>query len=130
MVERDGELDTGFTYKRNIRYHSPRYVIDLVKYARDRFGVDFIGFLDENLMTMHQSSGKTWLTEIARLWIEEGLQPQCIRDGVPHDPDRCTRRPLGRHQPRHARHARHPDGASSRRGARTCSTATRASRRG
>jgi radical SAM superfamily enzyme YgiQ (UPF0313 family) len=89
MVERDGELDTGFTYKRNIRYHSPRYVIDLVKYARDRFGADFISFLDENLMTMHQSSGKTWLTEIARLWIKEGLQPQCIREGVPHDPDRC-----------------------------------------
>ena len=22
-----------------------------------------------------------------RLWIEEGLQPQCIREGVPHDPD-------------------------------------------
>jgi radical SAM superfamily enzyme YgiQ (UPF0313 family) len=40
-------------------------------------------------MTMHQSSGKTWLTEIARLWIEEGLQPQCIREGVPHDPERC-----------------------------------------
>jgi anaerobic magnesium-protoporphyrin IX monomethyl ester cyclase len=52
--------------------------------------VDFIGFLDENLMTMHQSSGKTWLTDIARMWIEEGLQPQCIRDGVPHDPDKCS----------------------------------------
>ena len=90
VLERDGELDTGFTYKRNNSgYHSPRYVIDLVKYARDRFGADFISFLDENLMTMHQSSGKTWLTEIARLWIKEGLQPQCIREGVPHDPDRC-----------------------------------------
>ena len=89
IVEQDGERDVSFTYKRNIRYHSPRYVIDLVKYARDRFGADFISFLDENLMTMHQSSGKTWLTEIARLWIAEGLQPQCIREGVPHDPERC-----------------------------------------
>ena len=86
----DGERDVTFTYKRLIRYHSPRYVVDLVKHARRRFGVDFIGFLDENLMTMHQSSGKKWLTEIARLWIEEGLQPQCVRDGVPHDPERCT----------------------------------------
>ena len=84
---------------------APRYVIELVKYARDRFGIDFIGFLDENLMTMHQSSGKTWLTEIARLWIEDGLQPQCIREGVPHDPDRCRGHPFGRHQPRHALHA-------------------------
>jgi radical SAM superfamily enzyme YgiQ (UPF0313 family) len=41
-------------------------------------------------MTMHQFSGKKWLTEIARLWIEEGLQPQCARDGVPHDPEKCS----------------------------------------
>jgi radical SAM superfamily enzyme YgiQ (UPF0313 family) len=83
------DRDVAFTHGRTIRYHSPRYVVDLVKYARKRFGVDFIGFLDENLMTMHQSSGKTWLTDIARLWIEEGLQPSCVREGVPHDPDRC-----------------------------------------
>ena len=89
-VAKDGQPDVRFGYKRTIRYHSPRYVIDLVKYARKTFGIDFVGFLDENLMTMHQSSGKTWLTDIARLWIEEGLQPQCVRDGVPHDPDRCS----------------------------------------
>lgn len=88
--ERNGERDVSFGYKRTIRYHSPRYVVDLVKHARERFGVDFIGFLDENLMTMHQSSGKKWLTEIARLWIEEGLQPRCVRDRVPHDPERCA----------------------------------------
>ena len=90
QVEKNGERDVAFGYKRLIRYHSPRYVVSLVKYAREKFGVDFIGFLDENLMTMHQSSGKKWLTDIADLWIAEGLQPQCIRDGVPHDPERCT----------------------------------------
>lgn len=90
QVESRGERDVRFTYKRLIRYHSPRYVVDLVKHARAKFGIDFVGFLDENLMTMHQSSGKTWLTEIARLWIEEGLQPQCVRDGVAHDPERCS----------------------------------------
>jgi len=91
QVENDqGESDVTFTYDRNIRYHSPRYIVNLVKYARERFGVDFIGFLDENLMTMHQFSGKKWLTDIARLWIEEGLQPQCVRDGVPHDPEKCS----------------------------------------
>jgi len=90
MVNDGDERDVRFTYKRTIRYHSPRYVVSLVKYARERFGIDFVGFLDENLMTMHQSSGKTWLTDIARLWIEEGLQPQCVRDGVAHDADRCT----------------------------------------
>ena len=89
IVEANGARDVRFGYKRAIRYHSPRYVVDLVKHARARFGVDFIGFLDENLMTMHQSSGKTWLTEIARLWIEEGLQPRCVREGVLHDPATC-----------------------------------------
>ena len=89
-VEKDGRTDVTFTRDRAIRYHSPRYIVDLVKHVRAKYGVDFIGFLDENLMTMHVSSGKTWLTDIARLWIEEGVQPQCIRDGVPHDPDRCS----------------------------------------
>jgi radical SAM superfamily enzyme YgiQ (UPF0313 family) len=91
-IEEDaaGERDVKFTYDRKIRYHDPRYVVNLVKFARERFGVDFISFLDENLMTMHQFSGKKWLTDIARLWIEEGLQPQCVRDGVPHDPEKCS----------------------------------------
>lgn len=88
LEQKDGNVSFG--YKRQIRYHSPRYIVDMVKHLRTKYGVDFIGFLDENLMTMHQSSGKTWLTDIARLWIEEGLQPQCLRDGVPHDPDRCS----------------------------------------
>ena len=85
----NGDRGTSFTYDRKIRWHSPRYIVNLVKYARERFGVDFIGFLDENLMTMHQFSGKKWLTDIADLWISDGLQPQCVRDGVDHDPDRC-----------------------------------------
>jgi len=66
-TESDGERDVTFTYKRQIRYHSPRYVVDLVKHARERFGVDFIGFLDENLMTMHQSSGRQIRDRIRRI---------------------------------------------------------------
>ncbi|MBI2158763.1 MAG: B12-binding domain-containing radical SAM protein, partial [Candidatus Rokubacteria bacterium] len=81
--------DVEFTYDRNIRWHSPRYIVDLVKHARDRFGVDFILFLDENLMTMNSFSRWKWLPEIAELWIEQGLQPQCRRDRQPHDPRRC-----------------------------------------
>lgn len=81
--------DVEFTYDRNIRWHSARYVIDLVKHARDEFGVDFVLFFDENLMTMNAYSRWKWLPEIADLWIAEGLQPQCRRDGVPHDPDKC-----------------------------------------
>jgi len=109
-VQKDGQPDVRFGYKRAIRYHSPRYVVELVKYARSKVRDRLVSFLDENLMTMHQSSGKTWLTDIARLWIEEGLQPQCVRDGVPHDPERCSGIPLGRDQPRHPLQPRGPQG--------------------
>ena len=89
VTNEDGEQDVLFdapaTYSRDIRYHSPRYIVDMVKHLKQTYDVDFIGFLDENLMTMNVFSKKTWLKEICRLWIEEGLQPSCVRDGVPHD---------------------------------------------
>jgi anaerobic magnesium-protoporphyrin IX monomethyl ester cyclase len=72
-------------YKRVIRYHSPEYVVKMVRHAFDKFGIDFVGFFDENLMTMDVYSKRTWLKGICELWIENGLQPTCIRDGVPHD---------------------------------------------
>ena len=49
-----------------IRPHA-RYVVDLVKYARERFGIDFVLFLDENMMTMNAYSRWKWLPEIADL---------------------------------------------------------------
>lgn len=84
-----GGRDVEFTYDRNIRWHSAQYVVDLVKHVRDKFGVDFILFLDENLMTMNSFSRWKWLPEIADLWIKEGLQPQCRREGKTHDPKHC-----------------------------------------
>jgi len=85
----DGETDVLFdapgSYVRNIRYHSPEYIVRLAKHAHDTYNIDFVGFLDENLMTMNQFSRHTWLKEICRLWLESGLQPTCVRDGVPHD---------------------------------------------
>jgi anaerobic magnesium-protoporphyrin IX monomethyl ester cyclase len=93
VTDADGRTDVIFdapgSYTREIRYHSPRYVVTLVKQLRERYGIDFVGFLDENLMTMNTYSKHTWLSEICRLWIEEGLQPTCVRDGVPHSTD-CT----------------------------------------
>lgn len=84
-----GETEVSFdkpgSYTRTIRYHSPRYIVDLVKHAYDKYNIDFVAFLDENLMTMDKYSGRTWMKEICDLWIEEGLQPTCIRDGVEHD---------------------------------------------
>jgi anaerobic magnesium-protoporphyrin IX monomethyl ester cyclase len=79
------EFDNPSAHTRTIRYHSPEYVVKLVKHAFDRYGIDFIGFLDENLMPMDQFSRRVWMKEICRLWLEAGLQPTCVRDGVPHD---------------------------------------------
>ncbi len=81
--------DVEFSYDRTIRWQSPRYIVDMVKHLRDKFKIDFVSFLDENLMTMNVTTRGKWLPEICKLWIEEGLQPRCIRDNVPHDPDRC-----------------------------------------
>jgi radical SAM superfamily enzyme YgiQ (UPF0313 family) len=82
----EGEDNVAFdvpgTYTRDIRYHSPEYIVRLAKHAHDRFGVNFIGFLDENLMTMDAFSGRTWMKEICRLWKEYGLQPSYLRDGT------------------------------------------------
>jgi radical SAM superfamily enzyme YgiQ (UPF0313 family) len=84
VVEKDenGENDVRFTYGRNIRYHSPRYIVDMVKTLRDRYGVDFVTLLDENLMTMDVASGRTWLGDLCELWKKEGLQPTSRRDRV------------------------------------------------
>jgi radical SAM superfamily enzyme YgiQ (UPF0313 family) len=85
-----GNRDVAFTWDRQLRFHSPDYVVNLVKHARERFGVDFIGMLDENLMTMNTATRGKWLSDICRKWIEAGLQPSCVREGRPHDPASCT----------------------------------------
>ena len=90
VIEKDehGENDVRFTYGRNIRYHSPQYIVKMVKTLVERYQIDFVYFIDENLMTMDVASGRThgksWLQELCELWIKEGLQPQSRRDGA-HD---------------------------------------------
>jgi anaerobic magnesium-protoporphyrin IX monomethyl ester cyclase len=81
----DVMFDTPSDYSRVIRYHSPQYIVDMVKYLKEKYKIDFVGFLDENLMTMDASSGRKWLKEICERWVAEGLQPQCVREGVDHD---------------------------------------------
>ena len=83
--ETEVKFDEPGIYKRDIRYHSPEYIVKLAKYAFDRYRIDFIGFLDENMMTMDAFSRRVWLKKICQLWIEYGLQPTCVRDGVEHD---------------------------------------------
>ena len=71
----EGVKDVQFTYGRNIRYHSPEYIISMVKELKERYDIDQATFLDENLMTMDVASGRTWLGEVCDLWIKEGLAP-------------------------------------------------------
>ena len=81
----DVQFDTPGSYKRDIRFHSPRYIVNLVKSLHAKYEIDYVAFLDENMMTMDQYSGRRWLREICDLWIVEGLQPSCVRQGIPHD---------------------------------------------
>jgi anaerobic magnesium-protoporphyrin IX monomethyl ester cyclase len=79
-TDEDGVVQINFdqpgAYSRTSRYHSPEYIVGMVKHCYDKYGINFIGFLDENLMTMDQASGRTWLSEICRLWHENGLAPE------------------------------------------------------
>ena len=83
VIEKDenDENDVVFSYGRNIRYHSPDYIISMVKGLKKRYNIDFANFIDENLMTMDASSGRTWLKEICKKWIAAGLQPSSRRPG-------------------------------------------------
>jgi radical SAM superfamily enzyme YgiQ (UPF0313 family) len=78
-------FDMPKSYTRNIRYHSPEYIIQMVKHLKKTYDIDFVGFLDENLMTMDQYSRRTWMKEICERWIAEGMQPYCIRSGIEHN---------------------------------------------
>ena len=61
---------------RHIRYNSPEYIVKYAKYHYDKYKINFLYFLDENLMTMDVFSRRTWLKEICRLWKEAGLVPK------------------------------------------------------
>lgn len=87
VVEEDGTgtKDVRFTYGRNIRYFSPRYIVEMVKTLVKKYNIDHAYFVDENFMTMDVASGRTWLKDLCDLWIKEGLQPTSRRDGLPDD---------------------------------------------
>ncbi|MAF85442.1 MAG: B12-binding domain-containing radical SAM protein [Dehalococcoidales bacterium] len=89
-VETPARREVIFTRKRKIRWHSPKYVASLAKYARQRFKVDFISILDENFIGLNRYTQGQWMTKFCDLWIKEGLQPHCTREGKPHDAKNCN----------------------------------------
>lgn len=86
----DDTADVIFTHDRINRMHSPSYLVNMVQHMRETYQVDFVLFFDENLLAMNSYSKNKWLPEICDLWIKEGLQPQCARDRVAHDPEKCN----------------------------------------
>ncbi|MBX9843671.1 MAG: radical SAM protein [Xanthobacteraceae bacterium] len=85
----DVEFDVPGKYSRTIRYHSPEYIVRMAKHMYDKYKINFVGFLDENLMTMDKFSGRTWMKEICRLWHEYGLAPR--PDDTPGSPEGAWR---------------------------------------
>lgn len=73
--------------RRSIRFHSPEYIINLIADAKKRFGIDFVSFLDENFAVL--AKREKWFNDFSDRWIREGLQPQCSKDKITHDPDTC-----------------------------------------
>tara|TARA_E500000178_G_C16959303_1_gene725207 strand:- start:328 stop:1551 length:1224 start_codon:yes stop_codon:yes gene_type:complete len=76
------EFDKPKNYTRKIRYNSPEYVVKLSKFIKDKYNVNYVYFLDENLMTMDVYSRRVWMKEICRLWKEYGLVPKKKKDGT------------------------------------------------
>jgi anaerobic magnesium-protoporphyrin IX monomethyl ester cyclase len=70
----DGTRDVVFSYGRNLRYHSAEYIGAMVRQLQNQYAVDFVTFLDENLMTMEASSGRKWLGQIC-----DKLEPMGIK---------------------------------------------------
>lgn len=89
-VEVKGEGDArnvSFSSSRKVRHHSPSYVVDMVKFVKKKFGVDFVSFLDENFSSLARKS--EWFDEFERRWRKAGLSPSCAKKGKSHDPKTC-----------------------------------------
>jgi radical SAM superfamily enzyme YgiQ (UPF0313 family) len=56
------------TFQLPARWPSPKYAVDNVKLLHEKYGVDFISILDENM-----TSNKKWTTEFCEAYIKEGL---------------------------------------------------------
>jgi radical SAM superfamily enzyme YgiQ (UPF0313 family) len=56
------------TFQLPARWPSPRYAVENVKFLKERYDVDFISILDENM-----TSNLKWTKEFCQLYVEEGL---------------------------------------------------------
>jgi len=56
------------TFQLPARWPSPQYAVENVKLLKEKFDVDFISILDENM-----TSNLKWTKEFCKLYVEEGL---------------------------------------------------------
>lgn len=56
------------TFQLPARWPTPKYAVDNIKLLIDKFNVDFISILDENM-----TSNLNWTKEFCNLYVEEGL---------------------------------------------------------
>lgn len=89
VVEERGSREVRITRNRRVRLHSPEYVVELSQYAKDEFDADFISFLDENFLALDKLTSGKWFDNFEKLWLQNGLQPACEREGEVHDPGFC-----------------------------------------
>ena len=61
-------LDQEAGFQAVTRFFSPRYVVDEAIYVHEKYGVDFIALVDENI-----TSNNKRVHELCDLWIQEGL---------------------------------------------------------
>ncbi len=59
---------TNDTFQLPARWPSPKYAVDNIKLLKEKFNVDFISILDENM-----TSNLKWTKEFCNLYVDEGL---------------------------------------------------------
>jgi radical SAM superfamily enzyme YgiQ (UPF0313 family) len=57
------------TFQLPARWPTPQYAVDNIKLLKDRFNVDFISIMDENM-----TSNIKWTKEFCNLYVQEGLR--------------------------------------------------------
>ena len=56
------------TFQLPARWPSPKYAVDNVKLMHEKYGIDFVSVLDENM-----TSNRKWTEEFCNLYMDEGL---------------------------------------------------------
>ena len=75
------------TSHRRVRFHSPEYVVEMVKYAKKKFKIDFVSFLDENFTNLARND--RWFDDFAWRWEKAGLSAYCSKKQIRHNPKEC-----------------------------------------